>query len=84
MNKYDVDIDPCMSDTDADTNPNADYREDRPRLRKMTTIDLFEMYWVVGMSTNEIVEQTPYKDPTTVSHTLSARKIPVTSIQTSK
>lgn len=59
------------------SNPNADYREDRPRLRKVTTIDLFEMYWVIGMSTNEIAEQTPYKDPMTVSSTMSAREIPI-------
>ncbi len=59
------------------SDPNADYREDKPRLRKMTTIDLFEMYWVVGMSTDEIIEQTPYTDSGTVSHTLRARGIPV-------
>mgnify|MGYP006926878984 CR=1 FL=1 len=59
------------------SNPNADYREDRPRLRKVTTIDLFEMYWVIGMSTNEIAEQTPYTDPMTVSNTMSAREIPI-------
>ena len=64
-----------MSDTDK--NPKADYQEDRPRLRKVTTIDLFEMYWVIGMSTNEIAEQTPYTDPMTVSQTLRARGIPV-------
>jgi hypothetical protein len=59
------------------SNPNADYREDRPRLRKVTTIDLFEMYWVIGMATDEIIQQTPYKHSGTVSQTLRARGIPV-------
>lgn len=64
-------------DTDTDANQTADYRAERPRLRKVTTIDLFEMYWVIGMSSNEIAEQTPYTDPMTVSNTMSAREIPI-------
>jgi hypothetical protein len=65
------------TDTDTDANPKADYQAERPRLRKVTTIDLFEMYWVIGMATDEIIQQTPYKGASSVSETLRARGIPV-------
>jgi|APHM01.1.fsa_nt_gi hypothetical protein len=57
--------------------PKADYQADRPRLRKMSTLDLLELYWVVGLSSNEIVNQTPYDSQGTVTKTLDARGIPV-------
>jgi len=65
------------TDTDTDTSHKTDYREDKPRLRKVTTIDLFEMYWVIGMATDEIIQQTPYNGSSSVSETLRARGIPV-------